>query len=410
MAHRGRRGYCAGVASGARVVVVGAGIVGAACAYYLHRAGAQVTVLDAGPIAGGASSAGQGNLQVSSRAPGPALELAKRSRERWDEIASAAGGEEVGLDARGGLVVAADPDGYARLAGRVAAHRAAGLEVTEVSTAELPGYEPHLAGGLAGGAYYPGDAQIQPVAATAHLLAGVEVRCGQRVRAVETDGAKRVTGVRVDNGPRPGGPAGRGRSGWGSTVVSADAVVNAAGVAGGELAATVGTRLPVTPRRGFILVTEPLWNAREAPPIRRTVYAAEYPERVASDASGLVSAAVVAPSRAGTVLIGSSRESVGLDSAYPSAVLRRLAAQAVALFPFLARVRVVRAYHGFRPFLPDHLPVIGPDPRVSGLWHACGHEGAGVTMAPATGALIAAQIGGADPELDLTPFSLARFA
>src|SRR5690606_2012368 len=410
MAHRGRRGYCAGVASGARVVVVGAGIVGAACAYYLHRAGAQVTVLDAGPIAGGASSAGQGNLQVSSRAPGPALELAKRSRERWDEIASAAGGEEVGLDARGGLVVAADPDGYARLAGRVAAHRAAGLEVTEVSTAELPGYEPHLAGGLAGGAYYPGDAQIQPVAATAHLLAGVEVRCGQRVRAVETDGAKRVTGVRVDNGPRPGGPAGRGRSGWGSTVVSADAVVNAAGVAGGELAATVGTRLPVTPRRGFILVTEPLWNAREAPPIRRTVYAAEYPERVASDASGLVSAAVVAPSRAGTVLIGSSRESVGLDSAYPSAVLRRLAAQAVALFPFLARVRVVRAYHGFRPFLPDHLPVIGPDPRVSGLWHACGHEGAGVTMAPATGALIAAQICGADPGLDPAPFSPARFA
>ena len=392
------------------MVVVGAGIVGAACAYFLHRSGAQVTVLDAGSIAGGTSSSGQGVLQVSARPPGPALDLARWSRELWDEIGGALGGAAIGLDPRGGLVVAATPAEYARLGARVAAHRAAGLKVIEVPAGELPGYEPHLADGLAGGAYYPGDAQVHPVRATAHLLTGVEVRCGQRVRTVETDGAKRVTGVRVDNGPRPSGPDGHGRSGWGSTLVSADAVVNAAGVAGGDLAASVGTRLPITPRRGFVLATEPLWNAREAPPIRHSVYAAGYPDQVASDEAALASAAVVAPTRDGTVLIGSSRERVGFDAAYRSAVLRRLAAQAVALFPFLARVRVVRAYHGYRPFVPDHLPVIGPDPRVSGLWHACGHEGAGVTMAPATGALIAAQICGADPGLDPAPFSPARFA
>lgn len=392
------------------MVVVGAGIVGAACAYFLRRAGAEVTVLDAGPIAGGVSSANEGSLRVSGRPPGPGLELARWSRELWEEISAAPGGEAIGLVARGALAVAASPAGYARLAARVAAHRAAGLEVVEVPAGELAGYEPRLAETLAGGAFYPEDAQVQPVRATAHLLAGVEVRCGQRVRAVETDGSKKVIGVRVDAGPRPGAAGGRGRSGWGSTLVSADAVVNAAGVAGGELAATVGTRLPISPRRGFVLATEPLWNAREAPPIRRLVYAAEYPDQVASDQAGPTTAAVVAPTRAGTVLIGSSRERVGFDPAYSSAVLRRLAAQAVALFPFLARVRVVRAYHGYRPFVPDHLPVIGPDPRVSGLWHACGHEGAGVVLAPATGALIAALIGGADPELDPTPFAPARFA
>lgn len=82
----------------------------------------------------------------------------------------------------------------------------------------------------------------------------------------------------------------------------------------------------------------------------------------------------------------------------------------MALFPFLAGVRLLRAYHGFRPFTPDHLPVIGPDPRIAGLWHAGGHEGAGIGLAPATGALIAAQIAGTTPDLDPTPFLPARFA
>jgi glycine/D-amino acid oxidase-like deaminating enzyme len=90
-------------------------------------------------------------------------------------------------------------------------------------------------------------------------------------------------------------------------------------------------------------------------------------------------------------------------------VLGRIAAQAIALFPFLARVRVLRAYRGFRPFTPDHLPVIGPDPRVAGLWHAVGHEGAGIGLAPGTGALIAALVTGADPEIDPAPFAPARF-
>jgi D-hydroxyproline dehydrogenase subunit beta len=176
------------------------------------------------------------------------------------------------------------------------------------------------------------------------------------------------------------------------------------------LAATAGTRLPIAPRRGFILVTEPLHGAREEPPIRHKVYAADYLDSVASDDAGLATSAVVEGTRAGTVLIGSSRERVGLDSSYPLPVLRRIAAQAVALFPFLAKVQLLRAYRGFRPFTPDHLPVIGPDPRVGGLWHAGGHEGAGIGLAPGTGALIAAQVAGTEPDLDPAPFAPARFA
>ncbi len=175
--------------------------------------------------------------------------------------------------------------------------------------------------------------------------------------------------------------------------LAAGAVVNAAGTWGGEVAAMAGVALPVLPRRGVILVTQPL-----PPLVRHKVYAAEYVADVASDEAGLESSAVVEGTRAGTVLIGASRERVGFERAMPLPVVRRLAAQALRLFPVLADVALLRTYSGFRPYCPDHLPVIGPDPRAPGLLHACGHEGAGVGLAAGTAHLLAQVLTGAAPE------------
>ena len=100
----------------------------------------------------------------------------------------------------------------------------------------------------------------------------------------------------------------------------------------------------------------------------------------------LQTSVVVEGTAAGTVLIGASRERVGFDRTVSLPVIRTLAAQAIGVFPFLADVGLMRSYLGFRPYCPDHLPVIGADPRVPGLIHAAGHEGAGIGLAPATGA------------------------
>jgi glycine/D-amino acid oxidase-like deaminating enzyme len=187
--------------------------------------------------------------------------------------------------------------------------------------------------------------------------------------------------------------------------MSARWVVNAAGTWGGEIAKLAGAPVPVLPRRGFVLVTEPLPRV-----VRHKVYSADYVANVASEDAGLETSVVVEGTRAGTVLIGASRERVGFDRRISLAVLRRLAAQAVELFPFLAEVNLLRSYLGFRPYCPDHLPVIGPDPRVPGLVHACGHEGAGIGLSAATGHLIAQTLTGATPDLDLAPFRPDRFA
>ncbi|WP_344424801.1 NAD(P)/FAD-dependent oxidoreductase [Streptomyces lavendulocolor] len=370
-------------------VIVGAGVVGAACAYYASRAGLTVTVVDRGPVAAGTTGAGEGNLLVSDKEAGPELDLALLSTRLWRELAGTLP-PETEYERKGGLVVATDGAALTALRACAEGQAKAGVEAYEIPADGLGDLEPQLAPGLAGAFHYPEDAQVQPAMAAAQLLraARADVRLGQEVTAVLTDRGGAVRGVRTSHGD-----------------LHAPAVVNATGTWGGALARLAGVHLPVLPRRGFVLVTEPL------PPrlVRHKVYAADYIAGVASGSAGLRSSAVVEGTPAGTVLIGATRERVGFDRTLSTEALRRLAARAVDLFPVLAGVRAIRAYHGFRPYLPDHLPAIGPDPRVPGLYHACGHEGAGIGLAPATGLLVAAALCDDPPPLDPEPFRPDRF-
>ncbi|MFJ2946720.1 NAD(P)/FAD-dependent oxidoreductase [Streptomyces sp. NPDC087226] len=370
------------------VVVVGAGMTGAACALYAARAGLDVTVVDRGPVAGGTTGAGEGNLLVSDKEPGPELRLALLSLRLWADLAQELG-REVEYEAKGGLVVAANPETLDVLGTFADAQRAAGVTADPVPAGRLHDLEPLLAPGLAGGVHYPQDAQVMPALAAAHLLraSGARLLAGREVTRVLHTPEGTVRGVRTDRGD-----------------LHAPAVVNAAGTWGGELAARAGVSLPVLPRRGFVLVTEPL-----PPRIRHKVYAADYVADVASDSAALQTSPVVEGTAAGPVLIGASRERVGFDRSLSLPAVRALAAGATRLFPFLSGVRAVRTYAGFRPYLPDHLPAIGPDPRMPGLFHACGHEGAGIGLAPGTGLLIAQALTGHPPGLDLTPFRPDRF-
>ncbi|GAA2239749.1 NAD(P)/FAD-dependent oxidoreductase [Streptomyces indiaensis] len=371
------------------VVVVGAGVVGAATALYAGRAGLDTVVVDRGPVAGGTTGAGEGNLLVSDKEPGPELELALLSSRLWAALAREGLGRAVEYEAKGGVVVAGTDRALAGLEKLAAEQRAAGVEAVPVPPDALTDLEPYLAPGLAGGMHYPQDAQVMPALAAAHLLRASKARVltGREVTGVlrGPDGA--VRGVRTDRG-----------------VLHAPAVVNAAGTWGGEVAARAGVSLPVLPRRGFVLVTEPL-----PPRIRHKVYAADYVADVASDSAALHTSPVVEGTPAGPVLIGASRERVGFDRSLSLPALRALAAGATGLFPFLAGVRALRTYAGFRPYLPDHLPAIGPDARAPGLFHACGHEGAGIGLATGTGHLLAQVLSGRTPDLDLFPFRPDRF-
>ncbi|MFE5546900.1 NAD(P)/FAD-dependent oxidoreductase [Streptomyces sp. NPDC056534] len=372
------------------VIVIGAGVVGAACAHYAALTGLSVTVVDRGHVAGGTTGAGEGNLLVSDKEPGPELELALLSTVLWTELADRLP-PAVEYEAKGGLVVASGETGLRALREFAARQGKAGVVAHEVPGDRLHDLEPHLAPGLTGGFHYPQDAQVMPAHAAAQLLraAGDRVRLalGEEVTGLLTGAGGAVRGVRTA-----------------TRELHAPYVVNAAGTWGGAVADLAGVHLPVLPRRGFVLVTEPLPRV-----VRHKVYAADYVADVASGSAALQTSAVVEGTPAGPVLIGASRERVGFDRTLSTEVLRRLAAGATGLFPVLGTVRAIRTYPGFRPYLPDHLPAIGPDPRVPGLLHACGHEGAGIGLAPVTGQIVAAAVTGAEPPLDLHPFRPERF-
>lgn len=371
-------------------IVIGAGVVGAACALRLTEAGLRVLVLDRGAISGGTTSAGEGNILLSDKEPGPELTLAIRSRNAWFEIA-----EEIGngfeLEAKGGIVISRTDSGVSQLKHLSTMQKMVGVDTEEISSSDLRVLEPNISREIEFGVLYSGDAQCQPMLAAAHMLRIVRSLGGEVLPQVE------VTGITV-----AGGGVKRITTPMGDYESSV--VVNATGTWAGQVAALAGSFLPIAPRRGFILVTAPTPNL-----IHHKVYDADYIANVASDGAELQTSAVVEGTKSGTILIGASRERVGFKSDFNIDILRRLATQAISLFPVLQSVQLLRAYRGYRPYAPDHLPVIGQDPNVPGLWHAAGHEGAGIGLAPATAELITAQVTGWSTFMDATPFSPARF-
>ena len=371
-------------------IVIGAGVVGACSALSLTNAGLKVLVIDRGPVASGTTGAGEGNILVSDKEPSPELTLALRSRDAWFELNTDIGGG-FELEAKGGIVVSRNEKGVADLKKLAALQRADGIDAQEVDGKALLKLEPHLSSSVEFGVLYPQDAQCQPMLAAAQIMRAVRKRGGSFVQG------ENVVSIESINGAVIGLTTDKSK-------YSSPIVINATGTWAGEVAKLAGSDLPIMPRRGFILVTAPAPKM-----VHHKVYDADYVANVASGDADLQSSAVVEGTASGTILIGASRERVGFKNDLDVSILRQLARQAISLFPALENIQLLRAYRGFRPYAPDHLPVIGEDAKVKGLWHAAGHEGAGIGLAPATGELISKLITGNKPFMDATPFSPARF-
>ena len=371
-------------------IVIGAGLVGACSALSLVNAGLRVLVLDRGPVASGTTGAGEGNILVSDKEPSAELTLALRSRDAWFEINTDIGGG-FELEDKGGVVVSRSEKGIADLKKLSALQAVHGIQVVELDAKGVEEIEPYISESVEYAVLYPQDAQCQPMLAAAQIMRAVKKRGGAFIQGenVKTINVKpgKVVGLTTEK-----------------NTYTCPIIINATGTWAGEIAKMAGSYLPIMPRRGFILVTAP------APKIiHHKVYDADYVANVASSDADLQSSAVVEGTESGTILIGASRERVGFKSDLDVAVLRQLARQAISLFPILSNIALLRAYRGFRPYAPDHLPVIGEDANVKGLWHAAGHEGAGIGLAPATGELITAQITSTKTFMDPTPFSPKRF-
>jgi D-hydroxyproline dehydrogenase subunit beta len=338
-------------------IIVGAGIVGAACAYYLAQEGVAVTVLDAEFAASGATAAGMGHIVVMDDDA-----LSRYSQELLWALAAELP-QSVGLDRCGTLWIAEDADQLA------AASAKRGAEILDEHA--LYDAEPNLRPGLAGAVLIPADGVVYPPLLARWLLdrardAGAVLR--EHVRVNHLDDLK------------------------------AEIIVNAAGAAAPAL--TPG--LPIIPRKGHLVVTD-----RHPGFCRHQIVELGYVQS-AHTLTDVSVAFNVQPRATGQLLIGSSRELVGWDASINAAVVRRMLERAVAFMPGLGGLTAIRTWTGFRPATPDHRPLIGAWPHTPGLWIAAGHEGLGITMALGTGRLLTDLILGRTPAIDPTPFSPAR--
>jgi glycine/D-amino acid oxidase-like deaminating enzyme len=353
------------------VVVIGGGIVGAACAYYLAKAGVSVRVLERDFAASGTSRACDGLILYSDKLSEAELALAKASANLWEELASSLDSSFEYLR-RGTIVLYESEEGLS--AGRQKARdlQAAGVRTEILDGIGLRSLEPNLAADLAGGIFYLDEAQVDSRLATLAMLdaaqiLGVSLASGTTVTGIRLDSGGRVCAVKTAQGDVP-----------------ARVVICAAGVWSSAIARSAGIQLPVQPRKGHILVT-----GRIPQLIAHPLLEGSYAASVKSSAEE-VQVALVAERTAGdTMLLGSSREFAGFDRAVSPTVIQAIAARAVRFLPRLAQTSVMRSYAGLRPWSPDHLPLIGPVDTVPGLYLATGHEGAGVGLAPITGRILA---------------------
>jgi glycine/D-amino acid oxidase-like deaminating enzyme len=372
------------------VVVVGGGVIGAACAWELASHGHAVTLLEREELAAGASGRNQGWIvepddpaNVPLFDPSRFLEAAERSpipiwvdREPIAHLTVALEGDE-----------APAPAGASSLSG-----------------AELRELEPDISPRAVGGWAADGGRRLDPRALTVGMAllaaeAGARIRHHLPVRALLRRG-ERVRGVVTDEG-----------------TIGSDEVVLAAGPWSGDLLAPLGISLPLTAARGWIVRLAPTrpvvrhlveragwrasgWRAGASGPPRADAFAA--------DGVTALGGALLNPHVDGTVLVGSSREpSITPEPAEPR-VPRWQVRDAIELVPALADAEVRTAWWGTRPMTPDERPAIG---RLGdGLVLATGHGSEGVLMAAGTARLVAALATGLELPFDPAPWDPSRFA
>jgi glycine oxidase len=354
-----------------RVVVVGGGIIGLACAWRLAQAGCTVTVLDVARESREASWAAAGMLAPhhEADAQGPLWRLGRSSLERWPDFVAALVGDPAAVDFRlaGGLLPLLDGEDPGPGEAKLAFLSAAGVAVRRLTQGELAAEEPALSPRCAGALLIPGG-QVNPrlvVQALQQACArlGVEVRYGA--------GAASISGgtVLLSDG----------------AAVCGDEVLLASGAWTPELARLSGIALAGEPVKGQLLRL-----AGADGLLRRFIHCHH---------------AYVVPRSGLGVVIGSTMVSTGFDRSQDPAAIARLAAEAAALIPALEHAQVLETWTGLRPRLRGGLPVLE---RISPtLIVATGHFRNGILLTPITAEIVTGLVMQGHAALDLAAFSRA---
>jgi D-hydroxyproline dehydrogenase subunit beta len=363
------------------VVVVGAGIIGAACADEGIRQGFRVAIIDRDAVGMGATATGMGHIVVMDDSEAQ-FALTRYSQQLWQQLRPDLPAD-VEYQPCGTIWVAADEEEMAEVRRKEKYYGQRGVPTEVLDPQTLERLEPNLRQGLAGGLLVPEDVVLYPPCAARFLI--------ERAQAA---GAKLHLGS-------PASQIGKGRVRLADgTEFSSAAIVNAAGVWASALTPGSG----IKKRKGHLVLSR-----RYPGFVRHQLVELGYLKSAHSVSTDSV-AFNVQPRKSGQILVGSSRQYEAEKKDVDMAVLDRMLRRAKEYMPKLAELRSDKAWTGFRPASPDNLPLIGPWPGDSTLFLAAGHEGLGITTSLATGRLVVDQIAGRKPAIPVEPYWPSRLA
>jgi D-hydroxyproline dehydrogenase subunit beta len=347
------------------VVIIGAGIVGSACAVECVRSGLTVAIVEAKIIGGGATAAGMGHLVVMDDSEAQ-FALTNYSCQLWREVMEVLP-DTVEYEACGTIWVATDDEEMDEVRRKQKYYTDRGVAVEVLDARSVAEAEPNLRPGLAGGLRVPGDSVIYPPCAAKFFVDravshGAKLFLGKSVQYIKADRLVLHDG----------------------SILSAGVIVNAAGSWSPQLTSGID----VKKRKGHLLITD-----RYPRFVRHQLVELGY----LKSAHTLTAESVafnIQPRKTGQMLIGSSRQ-FGVDSTeVETPMMNRMLNRALEYMPTLGNLSSIRSWTGFRAATPDKLPLIGPHEGLKHLYLATGHEGLGITTSLGTARLLVDQIVG----------------
>lgn len=358
-------------------MIIGAGIVGAACAEALSRDGLRVLIVESGATGGGATAAGMGHVVVMDDSEAQ-FALTRYSRDLWIQTAPSLP-REAEFESRGTLWVAADHEELAAVCQKHSFYSARGVRTEILDGKALAAAEPNLRTGLAGALLAPEDCVLYAPCVARWMV--------KRSGATLVDGQVESIGdgeIHLADGRK----------------LSAGLTICAAGTWSAKLLPDLAVR----PRKGHLAITD-----RYPDFVHHQLVELGYLKSAHGHSNESV-AFNIQPRATGQVLIGSSRQYGQTSSSIDEPVLRRMLQRAIEYMPGLAALSVIRTWTGFRAATEDKLPIVGPCPGRRNVYLATGHEGLGITTSLGTAQILADLIAGRQPAIDPAPYLPSRFS
>ncbi|MDD4570206.1 MAG: FAD-dependent oxidoreductase [Tepidanaerobacteraceae bacterium] len=381
------------------VVVIGGGVIGCSVAYQLAKKGVSVTLIEENDIASGTSGACDKAVLLQSKNPGLHLKMALEGVKLFPDLR-----KELDMDIEykndGGMIVIYTEEQWKVMEQFVQRQNKLGLEVQLLDRDRARERQPAFSKDIIGSTYSPMDGEVNPIYLTLGFF-----------RGAKKYGAKAILGTKVKDIKLEKGRVHSVITGSGNILTRH--VVNACGVYAPFIGTMVGLDIPIIPRRGQIIVTEPVASL-----IHGDVNCARYitakfrPELLGNDeASRLGIGLSLGQTKNGNILIGGTREFVGYHKHTTHRALRAVLKHATNLVPALKDISIIRSFAGLRPYTPDGLPILGKVRQIEGFYMAAGHEGDGIALSAITGKLLCDVItdNKMTIDIDMNKLSLERF-